>query len=59
MAANRQAHPLKVCCTCRYWSYKYKGLCARLNQGVGKFWICEDWTAADDPKEAEDARGSL
>ena len=59
MTANQQARPLKVCSTCRYWSYKYKGLCSRLNQGVGKFWICEDWTGADDPKEAVDARGSL
>jgi hypothetical protein len=48
MAVNREAWTLKVCSTCRYWTYKYKGLCTRLNQGVGKFWICEDWTAAAD-----------
>jgi hypothetical protein len=48
MAVNREARTLKVCSTCRYWTYKYKGLCTRLNQGVGKFWICEDWTAAAD-----------
>jgi len=46
MAADLKT-PLKVCSTCRYWVYRYKGLCTRLNQGVGKFWICEDWTAAD------------
>ena len=47
MTVNLVARPLKVCSTCRYWSYKYKGLCSRLNQGVGKFWSCEDWMAAD------------
>lgn len=58
MAGNCETRPLKVCYTCRYWTYTYKGLCTRLNQGVGKFWICEDWTGADDlpsagtPKEA-------
>jgi hypothetical protein len=41
---------LKVCSTCRHWSYRYKGLCARLNQGVGKFWSCAEWLA-----EAEDS----
>jgi hypothetical protein len=39
---------LKVCSTCHYWFYTHKGLCARLNQGVGKFWLCENWLAADD-----------
>ena len=48
MAVNRKIRPLKVCSTCRDWTYKYKGLCTRLNQGVGKFWLCEDWAAADD-----------
>jgi len=48
MAVTREIRPLKVCSTCRSWSYKYKGLCSRLNQGVGKFWTCEDWLAADD-----------
>jgi len=48
MAVNREIRPLKVCSTCRDWTYKYKGLCTRLNQGVGKFWRCEDWAAADD-----------
>ncbi len=31
------------------WSYKYKGLCARLNQGVGKFWPAKTGAAADRP----------
>jgi hypothetical protein len=48
MAVNREARPLKVCSTCRYWVYQYKGLCTRLNQGVGKFWICEDWQAIEE-----------
>ncbi len=45
MAESLKNRPLKVCQTCRHWIYKYKGLCERLNQGVGKFWHCEDWTA--------------
>jgi hypothetical protein len=48
MTVNQPSRPLKVCSTCRYWSYKYKGLCTRLNQGVGRFWICEDWQAAEE-----------
>jgi hypothetical protein len=48
MAVTREIRPLKVCSTCRYWIYRYKGLCTRLNQGVGKFWVCEDWLAAAD-----------
>ncbi len=38
--------PLKVCHTCRHWIYRYKGLCQRLGQGVGKFWYCEEWAEA-------------
>ena len=48
MPASLKAHSLKVCSTCHYWVYRYKGLCTRLNQGVGKFWLCEDWSAAGD-----------
>jgi len=47
MTVTLKTRPLKVCSTCHYWSYTYKGLCARLHQGVGKFWLCEDWTATD------------
>ncbi|MGQ9688314.1 MAG: hypothetical protein ACUVXF_05940 [Desulfobaccales bacterium] len=46
MSGKSEPNQLKVCCTCAYWSYKFKGFCHRLDQGVGKFWICEDWTAA-------------
>jgi len=48
MPVSLKAHPLKVCSTCHYWVYRYKGLCIRLNQGVGRFWRCEDWAAAGD-----------
>jgi hypothetical protein len=51
-AAAKPSRPLKVCSTCRYWVYRYKGLCTRLNQGVGKFWICEDWLAPEDQAAA-------
>ncbi len=45
---------MKVCCTCRHWSAKHKGLCTRLNQGAGKFWICQDWTdAAQEPEDLD------
>ena len=45
--------PLKVCHTCRHWIYKYKGLCERLGQGVGKFWFCEDWTESKGKPQAK------
>jgi hypothetical protein len=48
MPAKKGERPLKVCYTCRYWSYQFKGLCERLGQGVGKFWICEDWCERSD-----------
>ena len=51
MPADKKERPLKVCHTCRHWSYTYKGFCARLHQGVGKFWMCEEWTAAGEPQE--------
>jgi hypothetical protein len=44
---------LKTCCSCSFWSYQHKGFCHRLEQGVGKFWMCEDWTAA--AAEADDS----
>ncbi len=46
MPAKNQERPLKVCATCRFWSYRYKGFCQRLGQGVGRFWVCVDWAAA-------------
>ena len=50
---------MKVCHTCQYWSYRYKGYCARLNQGVGRFWMCEEWSApeAAEPREEPPGRG--
>jgi hypothetical protein len=47
MGVKSEDRPLKVCATCRHWVYQYKGLCTRLNQGVGKFWMCEGWAAAE------------
>jgi hypothetical protein len=38
--------PLKVCQTCQFWTYIHKGYCQRVGQGVGRFWLCADWTAA-------------
>jgi hypothetical protein len=54
MSAENEPSRLKVCCTCSYWSYKHKGFCHRQEQGVGKFWVCEDWSAV-----AVGAEGSL
>jgi hypothetical protein len=52
LVTERKERPLKVCCTCCYWSAKHKGLCTRLNQGAGKFWICQDWTDAGQNPES-------
>jgi hypothetical protein len=46
MSEDGKENRLKVCCTCSFWSYQYKGFCHRLEQGAGKFWMCEDWKAA-------------
>ena len=54
MSEKSEKSRLKVCCTCAFWSYQYKGFCHRLEQGVGKFWICEDWSAV-----AAEAENSL
>jgi hypothetical protein len=53
--------PLKVCHTCRHWSYRYKGYCARLSQGVGRFWMCEEWVqaAVEEPQEGGIPEGSV
>jgi hypothetical protein len=55
MPANSEKSQLKVCCTCGFWSYQYKGFCHRLEQGVGKFWMCEDWSAAAAAAKAEES----
>jgi len=59
MTEKQGEHQLKVCHTCQYWSYRYKGYCARLNQGVGRFWMCEEWSApeAAEPREEPPGRG--
>jgi hypothetical protein len=63
MPEEKEDRPLKVCYTCRHWSYTYKGFCARLRQGVGKFWMCQEWTAAaaapEPRKEEPAASGSV
>ncbi len=57
MPTKKGERPLKVCHTCRYWSYKLKGFCEHLHQGVGRFWICEDWAETagfhDHPPETD------
>jgi hypothetical protein len=45
MSENADKRPLKVCSTCKFWSVQYKGFCHRLEQAVGKFWMCADWSA--------------
>jgi hypothetical protein len=54
MSVDNKKSQLKVCCTCSYWSFQHKGVCHRLEQGAGKFWMCGDWLAA-----AADAEESL
>ncbi len=56
MPLENQERPLKVCHTCRFWSYKYKGFCQRLGQGVGRFWVCAEWAAAGGQPTATDER---
>lgn len=46
MPAPKEERPLKVCSTCCFWTPKYKGFCEQLQQGAGKFWICEGWSDA-------------
>jgi hypothetical protein len=63
MSELSEKSQLKVCCTCGYWSYQHKGFCHRLEQGAGKFWVCEDWSAtaavaAEPPLESALAGGT-
>jgi len=46
MTENKQIEEpyLKTCCTCGFWTFKNKGMCHRLEQGAGKFWVCEEWS---------------
>jgi len=48
MTTKEKGFNLKVCRTCRHWSDKQKGVCTRLQHGVGQFWMCEDWTEMPD-----------
>ncbi len=53
MPPKKGERPLKVCQTCRYWSYRYKGFCSRLDQGVGRFWRCAAWAEAEENASRE------
>jgi hypothetical protein len=53
MPSEKGDRPLKVCQTCRYWSYRYKGFCSRLDQGVGRFWSCVAWVEAEEAPSRE------
>lgn len=53
MPEHSEKRLLKVCSTCGFWSTQHKGFCHRLEQGVGKFWMCADWRAV--AAEAEEA----
>ena len=52
MSATKEKRSLKVCSTCRHWTPKLKGFCDKIQQGAGKFHICEGWS--DAAAEAED-----
>jgi hypothetical protein len=54
MTAPQEERPLKVCHTCRHWSYTHKGFCARINTGVGRFYMCEQWAAAEPQEPGKD-----
>ncbi len=54
MPAKKEERPLKVCSTCQHWTPKYKGFCDRLQQGAGKFHICEGWSS-----KVEEAEGLI
>lgn len=51
MPATKKERPLKVCSTCQHWTPKLKGFCDRLQQGAGKFHICEGWSNAGEATE--------
>ncbi|MDI6854714.1 MAG: hypothetical protein QME75_14055 [Deltaproteobacteria bacterium] len=51
MSERKAERPLKVCSTCRYWTPRLKGYCDRLQQGAGKFHICEGWSSAAEETE--------
>ncbi len=51
MSATKEKRPLRVCSTCRHWTPKLKGFCDKLQQGAGKFHICEGWSDAAEDEE--------
>jgi hypothetical protein len=55
MTYEKRERPLKICRTCRVWSQEFKGICTRQQQGVGQFWVCEEWTA---PEQSEEHPGA-
>jgi|GEM_PF-1174284 hypothetical protein len=61
MTPKEKGFTLKVCRTCRYWSDKHKGICTRVHQGAGQFWICDDWLEIPDnpphPQENGEQKG--
>jgi hypothetical protein len=57
--SGESENQLKVCCTCSSWSFQHKGFCHRLEQGAGKFWMCEDWSSAAAAEAEESLPGTL
>ncbi|MEW6659631.1 MAG: hypothetical protein AB1424_13310 [Thermodesulfobacteriota bacterium] len=61
MTPKQKGAALKVCRTCRYWSDKHKGVCTRVQQGAGQFWVCDEWLelpdAAANPQEKDEPGG--
>lgn len=51
MIKIKRERTLKVCRTCRFWSNNFKGVCTRREQGVGQFWVCEDWAGQETERE--------
>lgn len=51
MSVTEEKRSLKVCSTCRHWTPKLKGFCDKLQQGAGKFHICEGWSDAAQDEE--------
>uniref|UniRef100_A0A7V4G8B5 Uncharacterized protein n=1 Tax=Desulfobacca acetoxidans TaxID=60893 RepID=A0A7V4G8B5_9BACT len=52
MSETQEPRPLKMCCTCGYWSSRYKGFCLHLETGVGRFWRCTEWRPQE-PRQEE------
>lgn len=50
--------PLKICRTCRYWSWKAKGVCSRHDRAAGAFWSCAEWVG-DPPVQRTEIASEL